>query len=798
MNNIHDLPLGKRLFDAFVMLAVASISTVLLIYVALGEARRNYERFQIEKLIAQGQVVQTALETFVRPGLPAHQFIGFNQLSDPMVKGDPLIDSISFFAASGERTFLSGEGIAEIFPRVTERITINESVVTVRHSGEAFQVVLPVRNRFEQVGHVVLTVPSDKVTERVEMAFKPVMYAGASVSVGFALLVFFFFNGLTPHARSRWVAGSFVASFLIVAAFVVATLVTVYAQGAQARAKSLADSLSQRLDDIVTYNINFDDIVGIIPLFGEYKRLNPDIRSAALIVDGKIRAHADPARRGTLWDHRADDYEYTVKISPDTAVREVLVKVALPRDVVYEQILRSVKNFTALFVASAFFAALFMGLARSLKQLADSRQEGKWTEHEEQATINLVKPVFFLAVFVEHLSYAFLPPLMKASAASQGLSASWASLPFVAYYLAFAISLYPSGRIERAFGAKNLIIAGLALAGAGLFVMSMGVNFWTTVVARALSGIGQGTLFIGVQAYVLANSSPGRRTQAGGAIVYGFQAGMIAGMAIGSLLVSYVGVEKIFLLGASIAAVTLLYGVIGLPSRTSGTEFSDTMHSAWREMATLIRNGVFARTVILVGIPAKAVLTGIVLFAMPLLLSQHGYVREDIGQITMLYAGSVIIASHFASVRADRDNNTAQILFNGSTMTAIGLAMIAAVAFLDPATAAQMSTLLIMAGVITIGIAHGYINAPIVTHVTNSKISQQVGLTSAAAGYRLLERIGHVAGPILVGQIFAVFGVSWMVLGAIGLGIFILGAIFVSFSDADHEDGVPLSSEARA
>jgi MFS family permease len=797
MNSSHDLPVGKRLIDAFTMLIVASISMVLLIYVAFGEARRNYERFQIEKLIAQGQVVQSSLESFVRPGLPAHQYVGFNLLAEPMVKADPLIDAISFFNANGERTFQAGQGHNQIFPRISETLKVNDSQVTVRHSGDAFQVVLPVRNRFEQVGHVVLTVPSQKVTERVETAFRQVMYVGVAVSIGFALFVFFFVHNLAASTRSRWVAGGFAVSFLITAVFVISTLVSVYAQGAQARAKSIADSLSQRLDDLVAYNINFDDIVGIIPLFGEYKRLNPEIRSAALIVDGKIRAHADPARRGTEWDHRADDYEYTVKISNDGAAREVLIKVALPRDIVYQQIFRSVKNFTALFVASGFFAALFMGLARSLKQLSDSNVEGQWTQEEELATINLVKPVFFLAVFVEHLSYAFLPPLMKASAAAAGLTGGWGSLPFVAYYLAFAISLYPSGRIERSFGAKNLIIAGLTLAGLGLFIMSMGVDFWSTVLARALSGIGQGVLFIGVQAYILANSSPGRRTQAGSAIVYGFQAGMIAGMAIGSLLVSYVGVEKIFLLGAVIAAVTLLYGLIGLPSRTSGTDFSDTMHSAWREMATLIKNGVFARTVLLVGIPAKAVLTGIVLFAMPLLLTQNGYAREDIGQITMLYAGCVIIASHFASVRADRDNNTASILFNGSTMTACGLAMIAAVAFIDTASS-MVATSLIITGVAVIGIAHGYINAPIVTHVTNSRISQQVGMTSTAAGYRLLERIGHVAGPILVGQLFVVFGASWTVLGAIGLGIFLLGAIFVSHADADHEDGIPLSSEARA
>jgi MFS family permease len=799
MPSTNDLPLGKRLVDAFTMFVVAAVSMVLLIYVAFGEARRNYERFQIEKFVAQGQVIQNALETFVRPGLPAHQFVGFQQLADPMVKADPLIDAIAFHDAQGERVFLSGEGSPSIFTKVTETIRANESVVEVRHSGQAFQVVLPIRNRFEQVGHVVMTVPSQKVTEKVEEAFRTVAYVGVGVSVGFALFVLFFVNGLSAHARAKWIAGGFVASFMVVAVFVVSTLISVYAQGAQARAKSLADSLSQRLDDLITYNINLDDIVGIIPLFGEYKRLNPDIRAAGLLVDGKIRAHTDPNRRGTEWDFRPDDYEYTVKISQPDQPREVVVTVALPRDVVHRQIFRSVKNFTALFVASGFFAALFMGLARSLKQLSDSHEEGQWSLAEERATINLVKPVFFLAVFVEHLSYAFLPPLMQVSAKAAGLADGFASMPFVAYYLLFAISLYPAGRIERKFGAKNLIIAGLSAAGLGLLMISFSTEFWNAVLARAISGIGQGILFIGVQAYVLANSSPGQRTQAGGAIVYGFQAGMIAGMAIGSLLVSFVGPETIFMLGANIALVTMLYGLMALPTRVSGAEFSETMHSAWRDMRGLIANGVFARTVFLVGMPAKAVLTGVVLFAMPILLTQSGYAREDIGQITMLYAGAVIVASHFASIKADRDSTTHGILFNGSTLTALGLALIAGVSFFPPSEAPLIATGLILAGVTIVGIAHGYINAPVVTHITNSKLAGAVGMTSAAAGYRLLERVGHVAGPVILGQLFAFFGASWSVLGGLAIAIFVLGALFLSSSDtADSETSSTSSTEARA
>jgi hypothetical protein len=191
------------------------------------------------------------------------------------------------------------------------------------------------------------------------------------------------------------------------------------------------------------------------------------------------------------------------------------------------------------------------------------------------------------------------------------------------------------------------------------------------------------------------------------------------------------------------------------------------------------------------------VLTGVILFAMPILLTQSGYAREDVGQITMIYAGSVIIASHFASIRADRDSATHGILFNGATLTALGLALIAGVAFFPPATAPVLATTLILAGVVVIGVAHGYINAPVVTHITNSHLAANVGMTSAAAGYRLLERIGHVAGPVIIGQVFALFGASWTVLGAIAIAIFVLGAVFVS-SDANDAEATEPSTSARA
>jgi MFS family permease len=774
------LPLSRRLADAFAMLVVAAVSLVLLIYVAFGEAKRTYEQFQIDKLVAQGQVVQTAVEQFVRPGLPIQQYVGFNQLAEPMVRTDPLIDAIGFFDMNETQIFISGDAARGILSSPSDSRRIGESGAELRQQSGLLQVILPVRNRFEQVGHVVLSVPRAKIASHVEDAFRPMLYTAVAASLAFGLFVFLFSHRFAPAARNRWIGGAFSAMFMAVAVIVVSTLISVYAQGAQARAKSLADSLGQRLDDLIIYNINLDDITGIIGLFGDYKRLNPEIRAAALIVDGKVRAHIDPKMRGDEWDHVADDYEYAVDLSQASNPRSVQVKVALPKDIVWRQVTRSVKNFAALFVASAFLAALFMGVARSLQRVAESHTDGKWTALEERAVIALIKPVFFLAVFVEHLSYAFLPSLMQSVTAAAQLPPGLTTLPFAAYYLMFALSLVPAGRLEQRVGAKNLIMFGLTLAGAGLGIMVFHQDFWTALFARALSGVGQGVLFIGVQVYVLANSSPEQRTQAGGAIVFGFQAGMIAGMAIGSLLVSYLGMSGVFTLGASISAVTALYALMALPNRVSGGEMSATMHSAWNDMWFMLRNGAFARSILLVGMPAKAVLTGVILFAMPLLLVQQGFAREDVGQITMIYAGAVILASHFAAIKTDRTSNTETILFQGTSMSALGLGLIAMASYINWSATPVAGTLLIVAGVILVGFAHGCINAPIVTHISQTEAASRYGVTNAAAAYRLIERLGHIVGPVIVGQLFLHFGTSWSVLAWIAAGVFLMGVFFLS------------------
>ena len=111
----------------------------------------------------------------------------------------------------------------------------------------------------------------------------------------------------------------------------------------------------------------------------------------------------------------------------------------------------------------------------------------------------------------------------------------------------------PAGYAAQRIGPKAADVYWLAPGrNSGLAVLAFYPDFLTIMAARCLSGVGQGLLFIGVQSYLLAVAPPGKKTQAAAIIVYGFQGGMISGMAVGSLLVGYMGTNGVFLLAAAI------------------------------------------------------------------------------------------------------------------------------------------------------------------------------------------------------------------------------------------------------
>ncbi|MEL6287798.1 MAG: MFS transporter [Pseudomonadota bacterium] len=804
---------GRRINDAITMFVVLFVSLLLLVYVAFGEAKRTFEGFQGDKLHGQVLVVQNSMQTPLRSGLALKQFVGFKTLTDPIFSSDNSVGTLTAYDLTGDVVFSAGDvAIIRNLPKPFEIVspvrTIESSVasgaqraskteqrkryILARQNGH-YRIVVPLRNKFETVGYLGITMPESVVENRVREAFQPLFYASIIPALIFALLIGIF-GPRMARSRVPWAQISFGIVFLTASAGVIATLIALYSDGAQAKARALAGSLGQRLSDVVAFNININEIQGLDRTFGEYLNVNPDISAASLTVDGRIVIHTDRTRVGERWIGSADHYEYVVDLKSPLSDREVQVAVELPGGVVLEQIARSVKNFAALFIASAFLASLFFQLGGAVRRPMSSksgRADGKGvsandppTETSNEWMLDHLKPVFFLGVLLEHLTYAFLPQFVQAAVTSAGVSPSFASAPFVGFYLFFALTLIPAGYAAQRIGPKLLMSLGLVLAGAGLASLAFYPEFITILMARCLSGIGQGMLFIGVQSYLLAVAPPGKKTQAAGIIVYGFQGGMISGMAVGSLLVSYMGPDGVFMLAAAIGVIASAYAVVAVPSIPAEAVNRAPTVPAQGLMVSVghaIRNFNFMNTMITIGVPAKAVLTGVMTFALPLLLAQSGYPQEDIGQIIMIYAISVVLSSGLISSYVDGIGNARNVLFQGAVLSGVGLLLIGVSGGLDTAaeTAGYVSTGLLVIGVALLGIAHGFINAPVVTFIADSDLADRIGQSTATATYRFLERIGHVAGPVVVGQLLIWTAYDWNTISVVGLVIAMFAFIFI-------------------
>ena len=78
-----------------------------------------------------------------------------------------------------------------------------------------------------------------------------------------------------------------------------------------------------------------------------------------------------------------------------------------------------------------------------------------------------------------------------------------------------------------------------------------------------------------------------------------------------------------------------------------------------------------------------------------------------------------------------------------------------------------------------IGLAHGFVYAPVVTHVLNTPLTAEIGTNSVTSAYRFLERIGHVAGPMIVGQLFFFAGEESWIIAWIGVGLLVFAFLFL-------------------
>lgn len=159
-----------------------------------------------------------------------------------------------------------------------------------------------------------------------------------------------------------------------------------------------------------------------------------------------------------------------------------------------------------------------------------------------------------LATFLQWAGAGAVIPLLPAFLRHDGASDLLVGLAMSAFFFAGVVTQYAGGRLSDRLGRRPLLVGGLVLYAAGSLLFLAPLPAVTAVACRGLQGIGAGVAQV-VAAAVLAEHVPPRERGRAFGLFYGAQ---IAGLAIGPLVGTTVGLRHMDLLFAGAASLQAL------------------------------------------------------------------------------------------------------------------------------------------------------------------------------------------------------------------------------------------------
>ena len=252
-----------------------------------------------------------------------------------------------------------------------------------------------------------------------------------------------------------------------------------------------------------------------------------------------------------------------------------------------------------------------------------------------------------------------------------------------------------------------------------------------------------------------------------------------------SFILSYINIYEIFIIAGGIGALILVYSILFIPPIEKANQEPQSsnlqMHPLKKALRTLT-DGEFFKSCFFVGIIGRAVITGIILFAMPLLLKDK-FNQPEIGQILIVYFAGFFLSSLLVSKTIKKNKHLRLFLFLSTQLAGLALFSLGFMnweylARILPNTLA--TTIFITSSLALLGLSHGLLSIPISRHILQTKSSTLWSKSSLKAAYLFLESIGAVAGPLLIAQLLILLHAQTLSISWIGVLSILGGILFIS------------------
>ncbi len=405
---------------------------------------------------------------------------------------------------------------------------------------------------------------------------------------------------------------------------------------------------------------------------------------------------------------------------------------------------------SALDLAVVFVVAMFF--TRELLHGITTQSAGTVASDEGGAhTLARLRIPLFLFMLAEELTRAFLPgyarELMPPTAhVSPDILVG---LPIVVFMAVVALGQPLLAPWSERAGHRRTMLWGAALGVVGLAGSACASGIADFIAWRALCGLGYGMVFVAGQGLVIDNTQPAERTRGFALFVGAIMVAAVCGPPIGGILADHLGPRWGFGLASVTAAVAWL-AVRGLP-RVSAEHAANAVPAVTaKDYVRLFRQGRFLRITLLAALPAKLILAGFCFYLVPVYVIALGAPPSVAGRAMMLYAAVLVLVMPQATRWVERGVPLSRLVGWGLCLSSLG-----GFALLEWQGIAPIYCVTVL-----LGLGQGLSIA-----AQSSLLAQLCAPEIAAHGsgpvfgaYRLVERLGNTAGPLLAGGLVALIG----------------------------------------
>ncbi|KWA83784.1 hypothetical protein WL29_20685 [Burkholderia ubonensis] len=364
---------------------------------------------------------------------------------------------------------------------------------------------------------------------------------------------------------------------------------------------------------------------------------------------------------------------------------------------------------------------------------------------DRQTSLRPFQLFLFLLFLSSELSRSFFPLFAKALTHGPSDKTFGAALPQITWGLSALVATPCGWLVAKKIGQRNVLLASALMTAAALALTAVVDNYWVMLACRAVASAGYGLVNI-VAVMYLAERGLSAKSFTG--LLAAIAMSAICGNSLGGLLVTWLSYAEVFWLSA--ASAVLAAGVLHVAMPAGRIELREKKQVA---TAHLLGNWKIQLFAVLNTMPYRFVLTGFVLYLLPVTLAEHHVPQAVIGQLMMLYfLLNYVLVKPVAEV-LDRLANYRTVALVSTAMTGVGLVLYG----YSPET---LSTSVCALVLIAVGMT---LNSSIQIPVVPSALPQECaryGADSLIAYFRTVERVGSVAGPLLTVILFRAWPAS--------------------------------------